>query len=301
MAIFELYHQRKQVADRAGQPEVYVYDELPGQLRTQITQIAVDAIGQWDSYGPQNNDWWSEIRGILCRELGVDRLSPAYNHADEVLQFFRSCEDVDICLSILELFCRVIDKVMPDLTHTGATQAPEEAIKEINFRLRRASVGYQYENDHIIRFDSQIIHQEIVKPALNLLNDRRFSGAEEEYLTAHKHYRDGNSKDAVIWANKSFESALKVACDIKGWTYEKGATASQLLKILQANKLWPEYLDASFEQLLATLKTGLPKVRNDAGAHGQGALPRETPDYVAAYALHLAAAKIVLIGEATLA
>ena len=35
-----------------------------------------------------------------------------------------------------------------------------------------------------------------------------------------------------------------------------------------------------------------------SGAHGQGATPRETPDYVAAYALHLAAAKILFLVEA---
>jgi hypothetical protein len=62
--------------------------------------------------------------------------------------------------------------------------------------------------------------------------------------------------------------------------------------------LWPDYLDASFDQLIATLSSGLPKVRNDAAAHGQGAEIRNTPPYVAAYALHLAAAKIVLIAEA---
>jgi hypothetical protein len=46
------------------------------------------------------------------------------------------------------------------------------------------------------------------------------------------------------------------------------------------------------------LQSGLPKVRNDAGGHGQGGVPRETPGYIASYALHLAAAKIVLLVEA---
>ena len=59
----------------------------------------------------------------------------------------------------------------------------------------------------------------------------------------------------------------------------------------------PSYLDNSFDQLAATLKSGLPKVRGEESAHGQGATPRETPDYVAAYALHLAAAKILFLVE----
>ncbi len=47
---------------------------------------------------------------------------------------------------------------------------------------------------------------------------------------------------------------------------------------------FPDYLDKSFDQLIATLSSGLPRVRNEEGAHGQGAKPRATPPYVAAYA-----------------
>ena len=68
--------------------------------------------------------------------------------------------------------------------------------------------------------------------------------------------------------------------------------------MVRQKNLLPDYLDASFDQLTATLKSGLPKVRNAASAHGQGATPREIPDYVAAYALHLAAAKILFLVEA---
>ena len=70
------------------------------------------------------------------------------------------------------------------------------------------------------------------------------------------------------------------------------------LKIVRNNGLLPNYLDNSFDQLLATLKSGLPKVRDEEGAHGQGATPREVPDHVAAYALHLSAAKILFLIEA---
>lgn len=62
--------------------------------------------------------------------------------------------------------------------------------------------------------------------------------------------------------------------------------------------LWPDYLDTSFDQLVATLASGLPKVRNEQAAHGQGAKVRSVPDFVAAYALHLAGSKIRLISEA---
>ena len=91
---------------------------------------------------------------------------------------------------------------------------------------------------------------------------------------------------------------MKVVCDQKGWDYPKGARATDLLKTLRSHHLWPNYLDTSFDQLLATLASGLPKVRNDDAAHGQGSVPKSVPDYVAAYALHLAAAKMILIAQA---
>jgi hypothetical protein len=91
---------------------------------------------------------------------------------------------------------------------------------------------------------------------------------------------------------------MKAICDTRGWGYPKGARASDLVKIIRRKGLLPDYLDLSFDQLIATLQSGLPKVRNDAGGHGQGGIPRETPGSIAGYALHLAAANIVLLVEA---
>ena len=115
---------------------------------------------------------------------------------------------------------------------------------------------------------------------------------------AHACYRAGDTKEAVTNATNAFESTLKAICDQRRWAYAKGARASDLLRIVRDQGLLPDYLDNSFDQLAATLKSGLPKVRGEEGAHGQGAAPRKTPDHVAAYALHLAAAKIVFLVEA---
>jgi hypothetical protein len=198
---------------------------------------------------------------------------------------------------------RVIDRSvrkLPDYQRNswGIRQLADDAIEELNHRFREAALGYQYEAGEIIRVDSQYVHAEVVKPALQLLSDPRFAGAQEEFLAAHTHYRAGEYKDCVTDALNAFESTLKAICDARGWQYAKGARASDLIKVARNNKLLPDYLDNSFDQLIATLQSGLPKVRNEAGAHGQGAAPRETPSYVAAYALHLAAAKIVLLVEA---
>jgi hypothetical protein len=91
---------------------------------------------------------------------------------------------------------------------------------------------------------------------------------------------------------------MKAISDAKGWKYEKGARATDLIKVLKSNGLFPDFADQSFDQLIATLKSGLPVVRNETGGHGQGSKPVEVPEFVAVYALNLAASKIRLLYEA---
>ena len=62
-----------------------------------------------------------------------------------------------------------------------------DAIDELNERLRRAGVGYQFEDGRIFRVDSEWIHSEVVRPALRYLHQKGFEGPREEFLKAHGH------------------------------------------------------------------------------------------------------------------
>lgn len=305
MAIFQLFSHRQRQAEKAGKEDVYQYDHIPRQLRVQVTQIGLDAVGigyRASGYSTKNeNPGWVNIEKAFCRERGIYRLVEKATAVERVIEFMAGCNTEDF-LDILEILCRVISLTgeIQEWTYEEAweiKQAAAEAIAELNYRLTQAGVGYQYE-DQLIRIDSQFVHAEVVKPALSMLAAAGFEGPRAEFLKAHEHFRSGDNKQAIVSAANAFESMMKAVCNQKGWHYEKGARASDLLKILKANRLWPEYLDGSFDQLLATLKSGLPEVRNNTGAHGQGAVNLTVPNYVTAYALHLAASKIVLMGEA---
>ena len=185
-----------------------------------------------------------------------------------------------------------------DRERRSVSVSADEAINELNERFKLAGVGYQIEDGRILRIDSELIHSEIVKPALRYLNEDGFEGPRDEFMSAHTHYRKGEMKDAVVDANNAFESTLKSICVQRRWEYQNGDSASRLIKVVRDQGLLPNYLDNSFDQLAATLKSGLPNVRGEEGAHGQGAIPSETPDYVAAYALHLAAAQILFLVKA---
>jgi hypothetical protein len=310
MSVLDLYSRRKKFAE-SGEPDVFVYDSVPDVLRAQVHHIWNDALGYyWSPSGYEigsppkhNNHAWDFIRDQLCREKGRLSLAGRKESREDLLGYIHGEQDVDAWLDAIEMSFRYIDRVLGKMQdyereHLSVRQAPDDAIAELNTRFRHAAFGYRYENGHIIRVDSELIHAEVVKPALRFLSDPRFAGPRDEFLSAHGHYRAGELKDAITDANNAFESTMKTICGLKGWEYPAGARASDLLKVIRANGLFPTYLDTSFDQLAATLKSGLPKVRNEEGSHGQGAERREPPVYIAGYALHLAAAKIVLLFEA---
>lgn len=291
--------------------DVYQYDTIPGKLRVQIQQILNDAIGPQYEVDPyevmslqHNPGPWEFIHKTLCRELGLHRLTDStYSlHNKGVLNYLGRAE-ADEFIDALEICCRIVDLSIRQWNEGqrrmhGITQDPASAIEEINYRLKESGLGYTYSDGQMFRMDSDFTHEELVKPALILLSKKYFEGAQEEFLDAHKQYRSGDYQQSIVSAGKAFESVLKAVCKIKGWNYEKRARASDLLRRVRSEGLWPDYLDGSFDQLLATLTSGLPKVRNDAGAHGQGPERRAVPAYVAAYALQLCAAKIQMIAAA---
>jgi hypothetical protein len=101
-----------------------------------------------------------------------------------------------------------------------------------------------------------------------------------------------------VAANRAFETTLKTICRERGWVFNPGDRAGELVTAVRKNELFPSYLDKGFDTYVALLKTGLPGVRNSAGGHGDDPAALPVPGYVAAHALHLTAANIVLLAEA---
>ena len=90
----------------------------------------------------------------------------------------------------------------------------------MNVRFRENAVGYQYENCQIIRVDSQVLHADVVKPALTLLSGKGFQGPNDEFMSAHEHFRHGRIEEAITDACKAFESTMKAICAARKWTYD---------------------------------------------------------------------------------
>jgi hypothetical protein len=117
-------------------------------------------------------------------------------------------------------------------------------------------------------------------------------------LSAHEHYRHGNTKECLTDCLKAFESTMKAICAKRNWAHAPNATAKALLDTIFANNLIPSFMQSHFTGVRATLEAGVPTVRNKLGGHGQGVTPVNVPDSLAAYALHLTATNILLLVQA---
>ncbi len=304
---YETYSKRLRKRERAGQPDVYQYDDLPESLRVQVTHIWNRTIGSTypnaHHFAIASRRLYNFIKRTLCSELGVFSLSGNTDDSDE-----EQCKHLLLqgstlhTLDVIELSFRMIkglDALYNSSDHPQDRQQPDDAVAELNYRFREHGVGYQFEGGEIVRVDSQYIHAEAVKPAIALLNTAGFKGPSEEFLDAHEHYRQREYADAIADALKAFESTMKAICDENGWTYNKEKDAAKaLIKTVLDNNLVPGYMELHLAGLRNTLGAGLPTVRNKLGGHGQGKEPRKVPGYFAGYALHLAATNIVFLVEA---
>ena len=297
MAIMNLFSKRQRKM-RGEKPDVYIYDEISQTLRIQIIYIITDTLGQDKGHGFVQRIY-SSIYKILCKEYGLLFLKEyRESDADGIFHYFLNCDDPERCLDIIELCFRFIkvrvgENYQNYQYYTTSKQDPESAIKELNIRYQEAGIGYRFESKELIRIDSQFIHSEAVKPALQLLHSfKGYQGANSEFLSAHEHYRNKRYKECLNDCLKSFESLIKAIHDKRSWQYNKNDTAKRLITSCFTNNLVPEYFQSQFSALRALLESGVPTVRNKNSGHGQGAAVLEVPEHLASYALHLTATNL---------
>ena len=298
MQILDLFSKRqKSVANTPIQPQ-----RLPDQFRGQLLHILRGLFGRSCEFGGACNEAYESIHAALCYEYGVLHLTPGvedpYNYEKAVHKFVLSAP-VDRVLDVIEVSIRHA-RSLQNLAYQHEARPTinlREATSQLNVRFLENNIGYQLNGYTIVCVESQLLHSEVVEPALNLLSEKRLSGANEEFLRAHRHYRHSNFEESITDCLKSLESTLKIICEGRAWTVPPNPTAKALLDVIFEQRLVPEYLLSQFNSLRTTLESGVPTVRNKSAAHGQGSSRRQVPDYLAAYVLHLTASAIVFLVE----
>ena len=291
--MYKLFSQREK--EKKGLvSDVYIY-EICQEFRNQIFYILCDLERVFTNVWFEGDDnlWWKVLWNMFAREKGLPKIKCLdYFFKTKTEEYIKSSSNEDF-LDFLDFAWNIINDA---LYAKECEKEINSTNKELNYRLKQHSLGYEYTNGELIKKTNEHIHREIIKPALHLLNDKKFKGAEQEYLQAFEFFKKGNNKDCISNALKAFESVMKTICKEKGYAYDKDKdTAKQLLQHLEVNNFYPTYLNNHFNGIRTTLESGVPTLRNKKAGHGQGQDVDVVSDEYAEYALNLVATNIVLL------
>jgi hypothetical protein len=288
--------------------DVYVYDQVPRPLRVQICHVLTRCLGAQRADYRGLNPAYVNLQQIIAEELGVFRIGLGIRGDDaEIMEFLANDATDDQALDIIEIAVSfAFEKHRNDQYGNwrkdyGVTEQVNGALETINRRFLEHQVGYTFVVDglpQLIRRDNEYLHQSAILPAMQLLHDGHFEGANEEFRKAHEHYRKGNHKECLNDCLKAFESVLKTICKRKKWAYKPTDTASTLIDICLTGGLFPVFLQSHLGAIKGALTTAIPTARNKLGGHGQGEQSVEVPEYYAEFLLNETATTIVFLVNA---
>ncbi|MCW1381512.1 hypothetical protein OLX02_01615 [Novosphingobium sp. KCTC 2891] len=292
MALPEIFSRRKRRASGEA-VDVYTYHEIPNKLRVQVIQIILEGLGEFDY---ANRESWGIIVRTMRKEKGVFELAKVGYGQDIDMEFgnwLLNEKETEIVIDAIEVaFAEISDFL------GGYKRAYFEKIcNELNGRFQEAGIGYEFNSGQMVQISQQVIHDQVVKPALHLLSDRRFKAAQDEYLEAHSLFRNSKFEQSLVECGKAFESVLKVIAGVRKWDIGPNDPASKLIAAAFNSGFIPTYMQAQFNSLRSMLESGVPAVRNRMGGHGAGSTPRTVDRHLAAYQLHQTAAAIVFLVE----
>lgn len=172
---------------------------------------------------------------------------------------------------------------------------------EINKVFREHGIPWLLVDGRLVKIDPKQFEQDLKLKALNRMEALKdanplYQGAYNELRKAIDFLGRGDYAEAVINAEKSYESVLKV---ILGSGFETEAANGLTMRLLDTGKLaLPEGLKP--EAFQSNILMSLPIIRNKAAAHGSGTTEREISAPMSNLAVNLACAlDTYLIQETT--
>lgn len=300
--IFQLFSCRGDARPQAQKPP----EALTPAFRSRVLMRCSDVFGPVGAL----NDLWAQSHTKLTYLHGSPvlnaRESGRPDVVEDLLGFLGVCTDehfldfLEIVFRI-EAFNNVVDRdgLVADFNQfLRVDDLPYSLTGFVWTTTKIQQHGREYDGmtltsiPQVIRRDSDQMHTTVVEPALQLLRESRFAGANAELLAAMADYRHGKYGDCLTKTGSAFESVLKVICDSRGWTYSPTDTAAPLIsKVVKQGGL-----EGFFEQPLVLIAT----IRNRLStAHGGGAAPRAVSAAKAEYAINAAAAAMLFLVRET--
>ncbi len=144
-----------------------------------------------------------------------------------------------------------------------ATVAFRASVEELNARFRQAAYQLHYHNGFLQASTDELVQRNVETPFWALVADPRWVNVDTDMKEALD-LRDSDGRDPAFYAARALESAIKIICDMKGWTTGKENGASNYIDHLGAKS--HAFIDQWEAQ---NLRDFFKHVRNPFG-HGPG-------------------------------
>ena len=301
MSIVDIFSKR-QKRNSGEIDNVLIYDQLPDRLKIQIVQIWNEIDAELNNSG----ELFEHTIKILRKEYGQlsllhltdePSLDKQSTPKSELEWYFLFKDSIEKNLDVIEVsfgYKHELIKINP----YWAIEILNPAIDELNARFLEHNVGYKFDSGMMIKIGSTFIQTEIVDRTLKLLHKQDFNVAQQEFLQAHRHYRNQDYKAAINECSNAFESVMKVICERRNWSTKKNPTTGVLVDTCIQRGLVPNIWQNHLSCLAKLLKSGVPPARNNLSAHGQGVEITSVPDYLVSFVLNLTATCIVFLIDA---
>lgn len=261
--------RRQRETEDQGIADVYLpVEQAPGEFWRALVQATHRAVMAEEDFETESgNQWWDELRWHQgWPEL---RQSTAYAFGQLVSEgrtpFLPTLVDPYVRLSAIELLLDIVGDT--DEFHDLANEAAQ-----------RFRVGLRLEGNRFVDTISEHVHQEVVRPTLQLLAKPEFGAVNELYRKGFDRLLAGDPAGAITAAASAVEEMLRVL----------GCTGSRLQQLAQ-NAHAQGWVTAGVEQSI----TKLDAYRSDSDAHRVGTDERE----LARLVLHLSASLLLYLGR----
>jgi hypothetical protein len=309
---FDSFSRRKRKANAVK--DTFSYEITP-TLRTKVFLLCERRFPQRGGYqggGDLFGLFWMQIHKILQMRHGRQTLSQGVHSvvdvpeprfsaldsttylnkcsSDEFLDFVEDIFKVEITQQIARDVNTIVGAINEILLSEGTGYELTKWIWSIVKTERRVSATI-VAMPQIIRKDNQVLHEEAIMPALELLSDPRFEQANKEFLEALEDYKKNDLDDCLTKCCTAFESVMKVICvntHLKG--YKETDAAGALIQTVLSNSTLPDFFNTPLT-IIATIRNKLSK------SHGAGTQPKHVERHVARYAINATASAILLLIE----
>ena len=234
---------------------------------------------------PATNARWDALERALLEHYGIPHLSdkPAFSAMERVNHFLLSC-GADEFLTAVAVFLSLARQITPDRGRKFGVACLDTSFDSISDSIhgifQRHNFGYKIietkDGFSAVPVDSEYQHKEVVAESISLLRRVDFEGPLDEFTKAIGYYSQNDYENAILWANRAFESTMKSVLEKLGFYYDKDDSAKKLIGRLFENEL----VFPSLECLLTNIREvlgGLPTIRNKIGGHGYWFSPCQCP------------------------